>query len=341
MRIKKFSLFVLFLIIFLYTQVSNAEEKRAKHIWKMASNAPIGFGVELIIRNHLNPDVKKATNGDVVFSWYHGGIMGDNRDWLGKMKIDQLQGAGLDGSGVQLACPEMYVLQLPFMFRNFDEIAYIKKMVRSRIYDVFEKNGYKLLILLDQAFDTIYSIKRPIRTPDDFAETKFASYCGIVEQEIFRSLGATPILLSVPEIASGTRSGVTNGLLCPELWYLGAQLYTLGGYITRSKIRYAQGAILITLKAWNKISEKHKKAIEKASTKVESLLDQDLKEFNIKAHKAMLKYGMKEVNLTADELGVLKKTTRPIWNKFAGKLYPKEFLEEILSCLKQYREEKK
>jgi hypothetical protein len=55
---------------------------------------------------------------------------------------------------------------------------------------------------------------------------------------------------------------------------------------------------------------------------------------------ALLKYGMKEVKLTPDEIEVLKKRTRPVWDKLAGKVYSREMLDEILGYRDEYRSKK-
>lgn len=323
--------------------VSNATPNNPKVILKMATNAPKGVGIELFIRNQITPAIHKVTNNDVKLDWYHGGIMGDNRDWLGKMKIDQLQGAGLDGSGVHLACPAVYTMQLPFMFNDFDEVAYIKKKMKPLFYDTFKKNGYQLLILLDQGFDTIYSTDKAIKTVEDFTNIRFATYCGRVEQEFLKVLKSSPIPLAVPEVAASMRSGVVNGLVCPSLWYLGAQLYTLGGSATVSTIRYTPAAIIVTQKAWAKISEKHQKAIVKVTSDLELPMDKDMKRSNDKSHRAMINYGgMTEIKMDSKITEALKEKTRPLWYKLAEKkVYPKEVLDSMIKNLAEYRLMKK
>ena len=328
---------ILFVFLFCWTALSMAEPKKPKVILKMASNAPKDIGVEIYIRKQVNPGVKRVSDGDVVIDWFHGGIMGDNRDWISKMQIDQLQGAIMDGSGIHLVCPEAYVFQIPFIFNDFDEVAYVKKKLRSRMNDSFQRTGYKMLMLFDQSFDKIYSTKREPRTTEDFAKIKFAAYAGLVENEIIKALGSSPIPMNVPEIVSSTRAGICNGLFSPALWYAGSQLYTIAKHVTVSNIRYTSACITVTMNAWNRISENHQKAIEDVMLQLEPGLDKNLKDSNSNCHRAMIKYGMNEVKWTPDEVEVFKKKTRPVWDKLAGKVYTRELLDEISGYLEEYR----
>ena len=45
--------------------------------------------------------------------------------------------------------------------------------------------------------------------------------------------------------------------------------------------------------------------------------------------------------MTPDEIKVFKKRTRPIWNKMAGKLYPKKLLDEVIKYRNEYRAKQK
>ncbi|MDY6853728.1 MAG: TRAP transporter substrate-binding protein DctP [Thermodesulfobacteriota bacterium] len=342
MKCRRFFLVVLvFFVLFISNiALSKKATKKPKIVLKMANNAPIGIGVEVWIRKDFTPAVERATDGDVVLDWYSGGIMGDDEDWIAKMHIDQLQGAGLDGSGIHHACPDFAIMQLPFIFDGYDEVAFIKKRLRSKLGKRFEEHGYKMLVIADQDFDQVYSSKVEVRAPEDFARIKFLSYSGIVEQEMLKSLGASPVPISLAEANSAIRSGICNGIVIPSLWIVGAQVYTIIKNVTPSKMRYVMGSIVVTINAWNKIPEKHHKAVEEVSLDFEPKINQSVKDTMDRCLTALLKYGLKEAKLTAAEIEVLKKRTRPVWDKLSGKVYSRKMLNEILKHRAEYRSKK-
>ncbi|MDY6853729.1 MAG: TRAP transporter substrate-binding protein DctP [Thermodesulfobacteriota bacterium] len=342
MKLKRCILvpFLLVGVLFLSVEFSIGEPSKKKIVLKMATHAPKGISYALYVKDNIDPALEKATNGEVVFDWYHGGIMGDDEDWMAKIEIDQLQGAGIDGHGTKMFGPGLAVLDLPFLFNNAQEVGYVRENLWSSMVRIFEDNGYKLLVLIDQGnegFDEIYSLKRPIRTPEDFAKTRFVTYSGVVEAEILKALGASPIPLNVPEIVSSMRAGICNGLIAPAIWYVGSQLYTITKYVTPVRLRYAPGGLVISMKAWNRIPEKYHKEIVQMLLAEQDGANRFGWDSSKRCYKAMINYGLEEVKLTPSEIDVLKKQTRPIWDRLAGKEYTREMLDEILEYLDEYR----
>ena len=342
MKQTRFFIFTFALVglLILLTEVSKAESKKPKTILKFASLAPDGVGWAIHFKENMQKGVTRVTDGDVFIDPYLGGVMGDDEDYIAKMRIDQLHGAGLSASGTVMACPEIAVLELPFLLKDFDEVEYIRTKMRKRLKSLFEKNGYRLWVLADQDFDQIYSIKKAIRTIEDFSKSRFVTWVGIVEQETLKALDTSPIPLNVPEIPSSIRSKICDAMFAPAIWYVGTQLYTVAKYVTPCKVRYSPGCILATMKAWNRIPEKYQEPIEEVMKISGKALNEYGHDSNKKCLKAMIKYGLKEVKLTPDEIEVLKKKTRPVWDKLSGKEYSRELLDEISGYLAEYRSNK-
>ena len=328
--------FNLVILCVLFIDLQDADSKEKKTELKLATLAPDGIGWAVYAKKYIVGAIEEATNHDVKFELYFGGVMGDDEDYITKMRIDQLQGAGLSASGTVMACPEIAVLELPFLFKDFNEVDYIRKKMRNRLYRLFEKNGYKLLILADQDFDKIFSTKNEIRSPKDFMKSRFVTWVGAVEYETLKSLGSSPIPLNVPEIPSSVRSKIVNAMIAPPIWYVGTQLYTVTKSVTNCKMRYSPAAILFTMKSWNRIPQEYNKTIEEVMEKNEVVFNDYGHDSNEKCLRAMIKYGLKEVKLTPGELEALKEKTRPVWDNLVGKVYSRELLNEILSYLEEY-----
>jgi TRAP-type C4-dicarboxylate transport system substrate-binding protein len=155
---------------------------------------------------------------------------------------------------------------------------------------------------------------------------------------MFKALGASPIPLMVPEITASMRAGIVDGLICPAGWYVGSQLYTITkSSVTCSKMRYVMGSMVVTQKAWNKIPEKYHKPIEKAILGLELGFNDALSGNESLYVDAMVKYGLKRVELTPSDIEAWKKKTRPMWDRLSGKLFPREVLDEVLGYLEEYR----
>ena len=104
-------LLVLLILLFACIGTSPVQAKE-KHIIKFATLAPEGSSWMKSMRK-LSNKIKKATDGNVIFRFYPGGVSGDEKDVIRKMRIGQLHGAGFTGVGLGQILPGVRVLDLP------------------------------------------------------------------------------------------------------------------------------------------------------------------------------------------------------------------------------------
>ncbi|MFZ2396577.1 MAG: TRAP transporter substrate-binding protein DctP [Smithella sp.] len=332
--------------VFLFQEAWGASIKQNKngktvYVFKMATLAPNGVGWAAIIKTMINPGILKITNGQVALDWYWGGTMGDDQDIISKMSNGQLQGGGFSGQGMVMACPEMALMELPLMFANYDEVEYIYSKLRPRINQWFEKRGYHLLVMAEQDFDQIYSKKIPIKTPDDFKKSRVLTWYGPLEERTLKALGASPLPIRVPEVASSIRTGVCDAFVSPAIWAVGTQMYTIMKYLNPVRIRYSPAAGVVTMEAWNQLPKEYQIAIDNFAMSVEKDFRRQVRVSNESCIKSMIKYGMTETKMTPAELDVMKKRLLPVWDEFVGKYYSKAELAEVKALLAEYRAKNK
>ena len=313
-----------------------------QYVVKMATLAPAGVGWASLIKDWLNPEILKVTSGLVKLDWYYGGAMGDDQDILAKMRNNQLQGGGFSGQGMLLACPEMALMELPFMFENYNEVEYIYSKLRLRINKWFEKHGYHLVLLAEQDFDQVYSTKIPLKTPDDFKNSRVLTWYGLLEERVLKFAGASPLPIRVPEVSASIRTGVCDAFISPAIWAVGTQMYTAMKYLNPMHIRYSPAGGVISMQLWNLLPKEVQVVFDYYVMSIEKDFRQKVRESNEKCLKAMYKYGMKEVKMTPAEIDILKKRLLPVWDEFAAKgYYSKAELNEVKSLLAKYRAKNK
>src|SRR5437762_2697244 len=90
---------------------ARAEEK----VIKFATLAPEGSGWMKNIHEWASAIEKRAPG--VKFKFFAGGVAGDERDAVRKMKLGQVQGAAVTATGLGLIQGEVLVFQAPFEFK--------------------------------------------------------------------------------------------------------------------------------------------------------------------------------------------------------------------------------
>lgn len=316
---------------------ADAIKCKAKYCFKLASLAPKSIGWAKHIREIIHPALRNATQGNVELNWFWGGVMGNDKDYIQKMKIGQLHGAAFSGQGVVLVCPEMAVLELPFLFNNYEEVDYIRKKMISTFDRYVEKRGFKLIVWADQDFDQIYSVKFKMDKLDNFKKARFLTWYGPMEHKLLTTLGSSPVPVNVTEITPSILQGVGDALIAPAIWVIGSQLYSKFEYVNPAQIRYSPTAVFVTIKAWNSIPKTYQKNIMAMRNKEAYEFRAKTRTDSKKSFDAMVKYGLTVSEMKPDELDHLKNQSMKIWNEMAGKEFPKELLDELLRHLKHYR----
>ena len=335
----------LFLTFFVFSCLfSTAWAKDQKVILKLATLAQQGISAFKYMDEVFIPNITKSVEGNIVFDIYWGGVMGDEEDYIGKMRTGQLQGAMVTASGgiTNAVCPDMSVLELPFLFNAWawDEVEYVISKVRPHLLKEAEKRGYRILAISNVDFDQIFSTKNNIQTVEDIRDAKMLTWFGALENKMLQSLGVSPIPVNVPEVVTTIKTRICNMAISPSMWWVGAQLYTDTKYVNPVPIRYVPGLLVINEDAWQTIPEKYRLIITPLLIKYEKEYRRVIKECNEKSYRAMIKYGIKEVKLSDKELERFKRLTRPVWDELADVAYSKNFLDEVVNLLAEYRTNK-
>jgi len=336
-------IFICIGMIVFVTQTNHANEDNQSSeeiIFNMATLAPKGIGWAKNIKDIIQPELKRISNGQINLKWYWSGTLGDDNESIRHMQTGRIDGCALTGYGTLLACPDMAVLELPFMFNNYQEVDYIRETMYETFEKSFIKNGYKLIAFADQDFDQLYSTTYQMNTLDDFKKANILCWFGDMEKIVLEQFGSHPKMVSILDVGPNLRQGIADTFISPSMWIVGSQIYTIMKYVNPIKIRYSPAVTIITLKAWGQIPENLQKKLPE--------LKQVIKNFRLKCRdenersfKAMLKYGLIETQMDNATLIEMKKRAKKLWFELADKMYSRKLLEDVLFHLKEFRAKQK
>jgi len=309
----------------------------ARTRWKIATLAPKNLGWAILYQQLVTPWVLESTDSEVVMKLYWGGLMGNDDDYLKKMRIGQLQGAGLSGWGTMLAAPEFSVLGLPFLFNGYEEVDYIREIMFNSFDYYFEQNGYKLIMWLDQDFDQIYSTKYKFDTLEDFKKSKILTWSGPIEAAMLKALGASPLPMDVTDVPAAKRAGILDTNIAPSIWQVGAQLYTIDKYVNLMRTTYAPATIIITIEQWEKLPDAYKEKLWEKQKEVQRLYCLGVRADNEKCLEGMIDYGVKPIIPNPENLAKIRNAAMSVYGDMSGELYPPDLLQEVLQHLAAFR----
>ncbi|MFQ6618967.1 MAG: TRAP transporter substrate-binding protein DctP [Fidelibacterota bacterium] len=329
----------LIFLLFIHAQMANPafSSDRAKYIIKFATIAPEG-STWMKIMNRYNREVMERTHGEVKFRIYPGGVAGDEKDVIRKMRMGQIHAAGFTGVGLGDILPEVRVMDLPFLFNNTEEIDYIYNQLYERFSKAFEQKGYILLGWVEVGFVYIFTESR-VNSPDDLKKIKMWVWEGDpLARSTFESLGFSPIPLTITDVFTSLQTGLINGVYASPLGAVALQWFTKVNYMLDHPVTNSAGALLMTKKRYESIPEEYREIIIEAGQKNMSKLIKLTRKENLEAIEAMRGAGVQILEMEDPEtLEMFKQMGRKVWYKMAGRLYSRELLDEIVESLEEYR----
>ena len=263
-------------------------------VLKIATLTPDGSNWMIAIRQGAEKIAKKTENR-VRFKFYPGGVMGDDKAVLRKIRIGQLHGGILTSGSLSKFYPDILVYNLPMILKSFSEVDYVRKRMDSLLIDGLDKNGFVIFGLAEGGFAYLMSTT-PVKNTDDLRKKKV----WIPENDelglaTFKIMGSTPIPLPLAEVRTALQTGLINTITASAIGAIALQWYTQVNYITDTPLLYLCGLFAIDKKAFSKISQADQQLVRKVMTRVYRKFDRENRKKNIEATKTLHKQGIKFV----------------------------------------------
>ena len=246
-------------------------------------------------------EVEAATDSRVKFKWYPGGVMGDDKAVLRKMRVGQLQGAALPMGELLSFYPDSQAYGIPFLFTSYEEVDYVRSQLDDSLITGFAEGGMEVLGIAEGGFGYFLTAE-PVRVPADLQQQKvWVPQNDVVSARLAQSIGVTPIPLTLPDVLPGLQTGLVNTVAVSPMGAIVLQWHTRVAHITDIPLMYFCGVISLTGKSFNKLSADDQAVVKAVFGKAFKLIDERNRMDNVKAFDALTNQGVETVVLTDAE----------------------------------------
>jgi TRAP-type C4-dicarboxylate transport system substrate-binding protein len=303
---------------------------------KFATLAPDGSTWMKTMRA-IDQEVRAGTGNRVGFKFFPGGVQGDEKDVIRKMRNGQIHGAGFTGFGLGSIVPETRVLELPFMFQSLDELDQVRTQTSDYYQKAFAEKGYDVLGWTDVGFVYLFT-KHPVRTPADMPQAKWWIWSGDQLAEIFyRAFRITPIPLAAPDVLTSLQTGVVDAVYSSPLACVALQWFTRVKYVSDLPVTHGISAVVVTEKSLAGVSAADRAILEASARKHLADLTAKTRTQNVEAMEEIRKEGVQIVTVDAAARQAFIDQGRAAWGDGVGTLYSKELLERVKTIVADYR----
>jgi TRAP-type C4-dicarboxylate transport system substrate-binding protein len=336
---KKFSILLIYFLLLIYN-ISFAQHK-LKFGSVIPADSPWEKGLNEYIKH-----VHDKSAGSIQIKTYLGGQLGGEVEMIKSIAMGTLHGGAFSTASIAeaLNIPELLTFELPFLFNNDAEADYIMdKVMFQKMSDLMAKKGLVLIMWGTNGWRCFGSNVKPIYSPADLKGVKMRSQESEMYINFYKAIGASPIPIATPDVLVSLKTGMVNGFDQTPIFSASTSWITAVKYFTLSKHVYQPGAIVLSKRAFDKMTAQEQQIILASGVK-DNLVKKAREYVRVEdseiTSSLAATYKVSVIELSAAQREEFKKTTKDVYTKLEVKIGT-ELTKKIQSELTIFRQQKK
>jgi len=261
---------------------------------KLATLAPEGSSWMNAMRAGA-AEISERTQGRVKLKFYGGGVQGNDKQVLRKMRIGQLHGGAFTSTALVAFHKDAVLYGMPMVFNNPEEVRFVRDHMDGKLRELLEQAGYVNFGFASGGFAHIMS-NRPIVNIEDLDGLKVWVPDGDrISYEAVRALGVSPVTMPLTDVLIGLQTELLDTIMSPPAGAIILQWNTGLSYITEIPLAYIFAMMIIEKKYFDRLQATDQIIVREVMERVYLGFEQQGNEDNKKAYKALLDNGMKSV----------------------------------------------
>lgn len=299
---------------------------------RFATSAPDG-SLQVKVMRAMAKKIEKETGGAIKMQLFAGGTVGDDYGVIRKMKLGNIDAAGLSGAGLGEILPEARIFELPFVFETEEQVDCVRSKLQGYFTRKFDEAGYILLGWADVGMVYLFS-KKEISGVADMAGTKPWAWKGDpIGDATFKKLGLTPTALQLQDVLTSLQTGLIDTFYITPALSIALQWNVYATYMVDAPLVNGTGAVVVKKEIWQQIPAEHQAKVKEIFAEYLPKLVKKTRQQNAKSIGLMEKQGLKRISVPKAEVESFRKKGWAVAESLVGKLYPKELLDKVKSYL--------
>jgi len=286
---------------------------------------------------YLRQDWVKISKGELDIKILAGGSLGDEPEMVKMLRAGRIEAAGLSSVGLSRIDKSISCLQIPMMFRSYQELDYVRERIAPRLDQKLEEVGFKLLHWADAGWVHTFT-KKPAVTPEDLKKMKLFTAAGDPETEkLFKEFGFHAVQLSQTEMITSLQTGMIDAVNIPPLYALINKFDHQAPYMIGIKWTPLIAGTVIDLKVWQALPEKYRPQLLEAARKAGDRLRSEIRQLGENSIREMQIRGLKVVGLDSDTLALWQLEAEKTYPKLRGRYTPADLFDEVQRLRDEFR----
>ncbi|WP_311064679.1 TRAP transporter substrate-binding protein [Halomonas sp. DWK9] len=189
--------------------------------------------------------LERLSDGAFTVTEHASGSLGGEREMIEGLQIGTVDVVITSSGPLGNFVPETYVLDLPFLFENYDQA---RCVLDSEIGDelLAKMSDHDLVGMAwsENGFRHLTNSQREIASPADAEGLRVRTMENAVHQEAFRQMGARPTPMAFPELFTALQQGTVDGQENPITVIVATNFWEVQDYLSLTGHVYSPAIVL-------------------------------------------------------------------------------------------------
>jgi len=303
---------------------------------KVATLAP-DHSTFMQIFNEMNEELLRETEGRVGFRVYSGFAMGDEEDVLRKVRVGLVHGAVFTASALTDINVDFRVLQIPFLFNDYEEVDHVKSVLDERLRHGFAQAGFEVLGWPEVGFIYFMSTT-PIAGLEDLRRKKvWAKANAPMSQALIDRAGVATVAINIPDVLVALQTGLLEVVYNSPYYALVTQWNTRVKYFTDLPLSYIDGAFLVDRRAFDRIPPELQEKARSICARHMARVNAKTRKDNEEALEIILRRGVEKVTPTRKQAEEFQRMSDQAMSDLRPEFLPPEMVDRAREALADLR----
>jgi TRAP-type transport system periplasmic protein len=213
-------------------------------------------------------EVQSKTSGRYTCQHFPSSALGGEREMTEGLQIGTIDAANLTTGPLGNFVPEVRILDLPFLFRDYDHARKtLDGAIGNELLGKFTSKGLVALAWTENGFRHMTNNKRAINRPTDAAGLKMRTMENKVHIEGYKAFGIQPTPMAFPEVFGALQQGTVDGQENPIPVILASKFSQVQKHLSLTSHVYSPAVLMLSPRMWAKVSEVDKPIFQEAARK--------------------------------------------------------------------------
>lgn len=268
---------------------------------KIATIAPEGSAWMRTMREGAD-EIGRRTSGRVTLKFYTGGVMGNDRSVLRKIRVGQLHGGAFTSGGLEEVYPDLGLYNLPLVFHAPEEVDYVRARLDQPLRAGLERAGFVSFGFAWGGFALLMA-DSPVKSLEDLQGKKvWVPEGDVVSYRGMESLGLAPVTLPISDVMTGLQAGLVDVITSSPIAAVAFQWHTRVRYVTDTPLTFLYATLAIDRRAFSGLPAADQEVVREVMERIYQDLDRQNRKDNEAAARAMAAQGIQFVSPAPGEV---------------------------------------